>query len=248
MQFESSNRPENIIQVWFIDGASRAPYALWRENPLIFPSNNRNLNMISPKGIKGPPSFRFRCIFCVCVWTYRVWWGPDLLEETLRVIKNSKMSGGSCDFAHDPTKLSVGSACSGWCSELFALRNLGIPFVSCFGCDNDSACRAISRSVHDHHLWYDDVTGTEFEKAPKVDFFFAGFPCQPFSNDLDPNMDEWCSMVFLNMDNFGNVYWMLGEANINISLKQTTPRTVWKTSSSSFSISVYLQDGSKNQL
>ena len=108
--------------------------------------------------------------------------GPiPTVEETLRVIKNSKMSGGNCDVAHDPTKLSVGSACSGWCSELFALWNLGIPFVSCFGCDNDTACRAISRSVHDHHLWYDDVTGTEFKKAPKVDFFFAGFPCQPFS-------------------------------------------------------------------
>ena len=29
--------------------------------------------------------------------------------------------------------------------------------------------------------WYDDVTGSEFKKAPSVDFLFAGFPCQPFS-------------------------------------------------------------------
>ena len=71
----------------------------------------------------------------------------------------------------DPTKLKVGSVCSGWCSELFALRNLQIPFVSCLGCDNDSACRAISRTVHDHHLWYNDVTGSEFKKAPPVDLW-----------------------------------------------------------------------------
>lgn len=105
------------------------------------------------------------------------------VEATMRMVKSNPIPPESCDEVvnDDPTKLNVGSVCSGWCSELFALRNLQIPFVSCFGCDNDTACRAISRTVHDHHLWYNDVTGKEFKKAPSVDFFFAGFPCQPFS-------------------------------------------------------------------
>lgn len=105
----------------------------------------------------------------------------------MRMVKSNPISPKSCDEVvnDDPTKLKVGSVCSGWCSELFALRNLHIPFVSCFGCDNDSACRAISRTVHDHHLWYNDVTGSALKKAPPVDFFFACFPRQPFFQQQD---------------------------------------------------------------
>jgi hypothetical protein len=85
-----------------------------------------------------------------------------------------------CPYRHEGIR--VGSACSGWCSELFALESMKAKFTSCFCCDNDPHVKTLLSHLHDHHLFIDDVTSDEFfAKAPTVDFFMAGFPCQTFS-------------------------------------------------------------------
>lgn len=85
-----------------------------------------------------------------------------------------------CKYRH--SGITVGSACSGWCSELFALESMKVPFTSCFCCDTDPHVATLLPHLHDHHLFISDVTSDDFfNRAPNVDFFMAGFPCQSFS-------------------------------------------------------------------
>ena len=78
----------------------------------------------------------------------------------------------ACSRQH--SGLRVGSACSGWCSEVYALRRLGKAFTLCFACDIDKKVKTLLRHTMDHHHWYD---AKSFQAAPTVDLFFAGFPC-----------------------------------------------------------------------
>ena len=89
-------------------------------------------------------------------------------------------SPSTCLHPH-PGTITIGSACSGWSSELFSLDRLGVKYTSCFACDNNPQVKALSQSLHKHHFWYDDATSLDFIASPTVDLFFAGFPCQPFS-------------------------------------------------------------------
>lgn len=84
-----------------------------------------------------------------------------------------------CSYKHEG--ITVASACSGWGSELFALQRMGKMFTSCFGCEIDSQVRTLFTKTHEHHKMYADVRDPEFMSSPTCDFFFAGFPCQPFS-------------------------------------------------------------------
>lgn len=84
-----------------------------------------------------------------------------------------------CCYRHDG--ITVASACSGWGSELFALQRMEKRFTSCFACEIDTNVRTLFTKIHDHHKMYNDVRDPEFMSSPRSDFFFAGFPCQPFS-------------------------------------------------------------------
>ena len=112
--------------------------------------------------------------------------GPsESLAEHLQVIQlleafsSKTVAPKTCPMPH--VGIRVGSACSGWASELWALHNLNVPHTCCFASDNDSACQALLRSMHDHHTFYQNVMSSEFSTAPLVDLFFSGFPCQSFS-------------------------------------------------------------------
>ena len=79
--------------------------------------------------------------------------------------------------------LRIGSACSGWCSELFAAEKLQLAHVSCFACDTDHSCQAVSQQLWRHEKYFQDALGDEFmqETPSDIDLFTAGPPCQPFS-------------------------------------------------------------------
>jgi hypothetical protein len=85
---------------------------------------------------------------------------------------------GGCALDH--RRLSVGSACSGLGSEVFALRGL-VDFQACFWAECEPSCRSLLRRLHDRHHDYNDICCDDFLRAPRVELFVAGIPCQPFS-------------------------------------------------------------------
>ncbi|CAJ1378574.1 unnamed protein product [Effrenium voratum] len=85
----------------------------------------------------------------------------------------------TCEHKH--SGITVASACRGWCSELIALTRLGVRHTCCFACDICRKAKALSTRTYQHHKWFDNVMDESFLRAPTVDFFFSGFPCQSFS-------------------------------------------------------------------
>ena len=80
------------------------------------------------------------------------------------------------------TTLRVGSICSGWCSEIWALRSLARAHTLTFGCDSNNACARLCHDNFQHEQWFMDCTSDEFLlKSPPVDLLLSGFPCQPYS-------------------------------------------------------------------
>lgn len=82
-------------------------------------------------------------------------------------------------------KLKVGSDCSGWASEVHALRLLGLGDAvdHRFACDIVEASKQIIFQNCRPKVWYDDCLARDNRHAstPTVDIYVAGFPCQPYS-------------------------------------------------------------------
>eukprot|EP00933_Yihiella_yeosuensis_P031929 TRINITY_DN25523_c0_g1_i1.p1 TRINITY_DN25523_c0_g1~~TRINITY_DN25523_c0_g1_i1.p1 ORF type:complete len:397 (+),score=105.60 TRINITY_DN25523_c0_g1_i1:71-1192(+) len=79
--------------------------------------------------------------------------------------------------------LTVGTDCSGMEAPIQALQNMGIKFRHLFSCDIDQHVRStIMANFPPEEPIYEDLTKRNNAKAPKVNFYVAGFPCQPFSS------------------------------------------------------------------
>ena len=90
-------------------------------------------------------------------------------------------SVASCPGHAAEQPIRVGSACSGWNSELMALEVLRMNFASIFSCECDDKVRALGSLMHTHQHVYENCCTEEFLRSPGCDLFMADFPCQPFS-------------------------------------------------------------------
>ena len=79
-------------------------------------------------------------------------------------------------------RLTIGSACSGWCAELWAAELLELDYHAVFGCDVLPVAEKICHALFQHDYWFGDCMEPEFMQAPSVDLFLGGLPCQAWSS------------------------------------------------------------------
>ena len=85
-------------------------------------------------------------------------------------------------ITHSKPQLRVGTDCSGIEMPLHALKNLSVDFVHKFSSESNKSLKKYILSNFSPLKFYDDVTLRNHSKAPAVDLYIAGFPCQPFSS------------------------------------------------------------------
>lgn len=81
--------------------------------------------------------------------------------------------------------IRVGSDCTGINAARVALESLGLDFEEKFASEKDVATRTVLKhnfGLTDHQI-YDDVCCRNNAKAPSVDVYTAGFPCQSYSSE-----------------------------------------------------------------
>lgn len=94
----------------------------------------------------------------------------------------------SCQSVRTPVNqaVRVGSDFSGMgCFELAAERVaqvLGLETVNVFSCDTNKHCQFMLLNNHLPERFYPNITARDHYNAPEVDWYGAGFPCQPFSS------------------------------------------------------------------
>merc|ERR1719468_941385 len=77
--------------------------------------------------------------------------------------------------------LRLGTDCSGMERPAMALKNLGVHVDHQFACDVNAHAKSTIMANFPPKVFFDDLTTRDNEKAPTVDMYVAGFPCQPFS-------------------------------------------------------------------
>jgi hypothetical protein len=77
--------------------------------------------------------------------------------------------------------LRVASACSGMCTESFALTKIGVPHSLVVACEIKPHMRKFIEHYHSPTTLLADVASDEFATSDGADILIAGFPCQPFS-------------------------------------------------------------------
>ncbi len=77
-------------------------------------------------------------------------------------------------------RLTIGTDCSGMEAPLQALANMKIPHDRSFSCDFDPRVQTTINANFAPRKIYTDLLQRDNAKAPAVDVYIAGFPCQPF--------------------------------------------------------------------
>jgi len=94
----------------------------------------------------------------------------------------ARISQKACNLVRPITTrrpLLVGSDCSGWCSEKFALAKLGIhDYIHMFACDINKWSKKFNVQNVPLHRWYVDCLSDARMNAPYVDLYIAGFPSE----------------------------------------------------------------------
>ena len=103
--------------------------------------------------------------------------------------------------------VTLGSACTGWCSEVQACELLNVKYVHKFACDINPQARKLNEENFDVQRMHHDVLSKEFSNEVTVDKFSAGFPlptlqrhgrtcrhCRPTGGcrEADPVTYQWC--------------------------------------------------------
>ena len=86
--------------------------------------------------------------------------------------------------AHDapPRSIRLGCDCAGLETPAMALTALQIPFVHIWSCDIDKNVRKQVMANWSPQHWYDDLLLRDPYITPPIDWYFCGWPCQPFSS------------------------------------------------------------------
>ena len=77
--------------------------------------------------------------------------------------------------------LTIGTDCSGIEAPIEALKQMKVPFVHKWSCDNDKFVRMSIEANYKPEIMYEDITKRDNKLLPDVDVYVCGFPCQPFS-------------------------------------------------------------------
>lgn len=64
---------------------------------------------------------------------------------------------------------------------MLAAESLGLKVSNAFGAEIDPKVREVAEALHQYKRFFSDVCDPKFKEADATDFFFAGWPCQPFS-------------------------------------------------------------------
>ena len=81
-----------------------------------------------------------------------------------------------------PMVLSIGSDCSGWCTELQAARAVcPFPVRQVLACDNAAHVRRLVQHCIKPTCLFDDLRTRGFDQTQHLDIYVAGWPCQAFS-------------------------------------------------------------------
>ena len=79
------------------------------------------------------------------------------------------------------SSIKVGTDCSGLDAPIIALQAAGIDHKHIFSAETDQHCVDTINANSAPDQLFDDLMKRDNSKAPYVDLYIAGFPCQPFS-------------------------------------------------------------------
>ena len=99
--------------------------------------------------------------------------------------ENTHISGIAINVGYRPVRhgaLRVASDCSGWCSELWALKGMDVKVEHVFTSEIEPAAMRLMKKLWGVHRVFPDLTKRDHLAIhAKIDLYVAGIPCQPFS-------------------------------------------------------------------